>query len=93
MTLSAKNDLQKLLPDQFIERIAEQIDYERIGILNRSGPFLGVEDEDRILRGLEEPAVARFGRFQSGLARGKKLTRIPGVSWSCHGSHPFGGTV
>ena len=65
-----ETDLPELFPDQFVERVAEQVDDERIRVHDRPRPFFRIEDEDRVLRGLEESAVTRLGRFQGGLLRG-----------------------
>jgi hypothetical protein len=62
LLVGEKADLPELLPHQLVERVAEEIDHEGIGVDDLPVRFL--EDEDGILRCLEQPPVALLRRFE-----------------------------
>src|SRR5579862_8134984 len=65
-----QTDLPKLLPDELLERVAEQLDDEWVGVDDLAA--VAVENQDGILCRLEEPPIAGLG----GLDR-KRRSRSP----------------
>ena len=57
--ISEETDLPEFLADEFFLRITQHLFDERIGI--EDFPSDGIEDEDGILGGFEEPAIASLG--------------------------------
>jgi hypothetical protein len=60
--ISEETDLPEFLADEFFLGIAQKLFDERIGI--EDFPGVGIEDEDGILGGFEEPAIARLRNLQ-----------------------------
>ena len=59
LDVAEQTDLPKVLADQVRERIAEELDDERIGVDDRAA--VAVENQDCVLRRLEQPAIAGLG--------------------------------
>ncbi len=55
-------DLPEFLTDEIGEGVTEEVEDEAIGIDDFSG--IGIEDEDAVVSGFEETAVADFGGFE-----------------------------
>ncbi len=55
-------DFPEFLAQQLVERVAQQVAQERVRVDNLAG--VAIEDQDRILGRLKEPAVANLGSPQ-----------------------------
>ena len=62
LDVAKQADFPEFLPHQFAARVAKQSEQIRVGVEDLPG--IGVQDQDAVLRRLEEPAVARFGNVQ-----------------------------